>query len=354
MRNKNFKAISKNMVLLVTMLTAIVVIGGVSYVALTRTGATTTIPYGGGGGNGGSSCPTIAQTVQASGIWLNYSKTPVAQNVVAGQLVSLYLPGSTSNLAYQVSTALGTTPVTISNVNCNTGYIAVSGDQSTFFANYTNLNTGTNVNTRLVMQLLPYNAPTIQVQGSSVAAYASSANVVSATAGQKLANFGLTVKAGTNWDSEGPMALFFTYNSFAISSITLPGATQIASGSIQTPTYVTTNGVYYIATTGAQNNYVVFQLPQGVNGQYSTPSGTTSGQGQGTMTPQIQLSGAYAANELIGVGVVPATDFWNPLVGAITGYNVNGQAVYIYPSNQVDIIPATYTANAIQIHWGPT
>ena len=44
MRNKNFKAISKNMVLLVTMLTAIVVIGGVSYVALTRTGATTTIP----------------------------------------------------------------------------------------------------------------------------------------------------------------------------------------------------------------------------------------------------------------------------------------------------------------------
>lgn len=299
----------------------------------TQLGATTTVSSG--------ICPTQTQNFQVSVGYMNFADVPAAYTLVSGQTINTYSqsPTQSSTPSTASATSSSSAPVAVSGLNCNGTYLVTAGDNVNYFLNGTTANIGTNVNLPVKVVANKYSAPTITVQNATSSAASSTARFHDVTAGRTFQAL-LTIQAGQYSSSEGMMAVTLTYNSLAVKP-SISGATPV-SVAVPAPTFVTSNAANtQYSQIGSQNAQVTYLVPEVDNYAYASMSGASSSPTSISVT--VQSLSAYATNEVIGVQITPATDFFN----TVNGQLMTGQ--YVNPLTQANIFSPVVTSDAIQL-----
>ena len=269
------------------------------------------------GGTG--ACP-LSQVMSGMVVTTNLANNQPA--LVGSQTINVYTPGM--GLPVFTGTSSGSAGVTIpasGNVNCNVNLIAVSGDDSIYLRNGTAFSTGKQSVVPVVVKVLTYGAPTLTVSNAPSQAFASTTFVSGAVAGLPVTDVQMHIKAGAGVDSEGPLAIEFTYNGADISSISLQGGSSIAPSLLPNPTF-----------GAGQNAEAAFLIPAG------------SYFGVQALNPVITMSGVYnGLSETVGIQMSPATDYWD----SATGQLMTG--VYVNPVTQQALVTPVKVASAITI-----
>lgn len=275
--------------------------------------------------------------------YIDFSQTPPQPTLVGSQTINCYIPGQgTVQYTGTSSSSGGVTIPSTGNINWKTWYLCGSGNGISYLHNYTRINSGANSSVPLLITVDKYAADTVQVQNSSAVALSQRTVIHKAAAGQTVTTASINIQAGKGFDSTGQKAIIFIYNSLAISSINLQGATPVSMGLLPAVNYVTSNSVdTEWSNMGKQNTAVAFLLPQSSYYAY-TGTGSSSATLQ-SITPTITLSSNYGANEIVGVEIVPADNYFNPSTGTVD------QNIFINPTTQAALVTPVLIANAIQI-----
>lgn len=269
--------------------------------------------------------------------YANYALSPAQQTLIASQTVNGY--AATSGGAYSTTvsvtgTSLSTGPVVItSGVVCNGTYLLVSGDSATYFVNGTVANVGTGTATPVTIEALKYSAPTAQFANSQLATPASTATVNSVAASSTHIVY-MTVQAGAYLDSQGQMALSFTYNSAAVQSIAIAGLSTssafvpsmpYATGQNTQITFLMSPAQAYQYSTGTGQSIGAYEIPVQIT---VTSAGVSSGTGTGTP---------------ISVQMTPGDGFYNTATGQLM------QDLFRNPNTNANLVAPVVTASAITL-----
>lgn len=352
------------------LIVALIIVGSIAYVALTRPAPSSSSSSSQPGsanynqqvasGNGKNCSVSVTQTITGVNEWLNNSKTPPIFLAATGETINLYINGVSSTALKTTTSSAGAFSLT--GVNCNTFYNVTGSDTTPhYLTNMSVVYTGTSANPSVIIDQLNYSAPTLLATNGSSSATPVSTPVRyhSAVAGQAV-SWTAYVKAGTNYDGQninsvssgsGSLgsggALLVLYNSSVENPPQVSGLNS-ASGYLTgfTPSYTTANtgapGAT-IAFVNGENAYVAFLMPAGVNGQYSTTTGVlTTQQGSGGIPIQAQLKGAYSANVVNGFAWMVGEGYWNP---SLKGY----QPLALINTADTAVGPVIYDGNAIFI-----
>ncbi len=287
---------------------------------------------------GGTSCPSgIGQFVQVQQQYIDFTKNP-AKATLAAVVGNVYVPGvaQPANTFTTLTSGYLQWPGTSSpGAGCNVAYGIVTGDNTNYYLNWTNVNTGTNLNTYVTVTSLKYSAA--NAQATNAISNALSANILygAVSAGQTVTAIQVAIQAANNWYGNGPGAghgylVIFSFNSPDITSVNIPGA-QPYTGALPPPNFFAGQS----AVSGAQNTRTAYLFPSIYYNQFGTPSGGTAT--SATFTPIIQVGANYATpvNEFIGLDIVPLTTFvynGNPVYN--TAVDNTGAALFATVTNK--------------------
>lgn len=300
--------------------------GGFHSVAVqSGTGTQTYIQNTGGSQN--TNCPSTLNTnMQMYEKYFNYKTNPVTLTQLS-TTAALYTgsPGAGGNAQLKQSATTSSTASINYTIACGEPGFVVGGNNGNVLENITTF-TSTGGTQGVVGILFAYSAPTV-LQSNAVTSATSSGLAIahSVAAGSQVTSLYETIQAGANYTgNQAGEIIAYAYNSLAITSINLPGATRY-TGTLPPITFTSLSSN---VAKDTQNAEVAFVLPQGHYSQYITPSGVASG--YTTFNPIIQVSGGYTGNTLISTQVTPFTNYldnsfvWqqNQIVN-----NANGQAL---------------------------
>ena len=349
--------------------TVVIVGGGLGYVVLTHPAPqvnnfysnNSTFKSSGSGTN--NNCTVYgAQTLVATVSWYNQSQNPPKPAPVASQTVSAYLPGAAIATGTATTSAAGIASVT--GLNSCTTYNITMGDNSHYFLTWMrNVNLGTSTNPQIMLTALNYSAPTIYAtNGTGGTTFTTPFTTIhKVTAGSSIGSAGFSIKAGTNYDSQGPGIVAMYFNGSDIQAPFMSGevsAMAALSGvsASYSPTYITSNSANTRwSNLGSQSSYTAFYMNPSWNNQYSTlytgsASQPVNNQGSATYNPTINVKGTFVNNEIISIAWIPVTTFYNTATNPATGKAYGPQTgVALNPFTGTPIFTQTLDANAIQL-----
>lgn len=317
----------------------VIVVGALVLIASNHTTLSISNPVNQVSGSTSGVCPTQAQNFQVSVAYNDYKKSPVQQTLAGLEVINTYAQAPRIALTPSVASATSssTSATSVTGLNCKTNYLLTAGDNSAYFLNGTYANIGTNVNLPVTILLNKYSAPTLKTANSTITAPTSQAVIHSTTASKTVIAY-LVVQAGQYTASQGPMALSFSYNSADIQSISISGVgptqASVPSMSFQTSNTADTN----LASVGAQNTQINFQVPSVSDFQYSTGQGASVGQYE--IPVVITTSASFATNEIISAQLTPMTNYFSPLNGTLV-------PVYKNPQTNANIFAPVQDSGAI-------